>query len=130
MKKIALGVLSLSCALLVASAFGQNDAQKHPCDEALSQADMNQCAGREYRAADAELNKTYSRLSARLDAKAKAKLKQAEAAWINYRDANCEVEAYPNLGGSIYPFIYSGCLSRMTKARTAELQSQIEDRNL
>jgi uncharacterized protein YecT (DUF1311 family) len=89
---------------------------------------MSACAHREYEAADAELNKAYNRLASKLDADARARLKEAELAWIKYRDANCEYESAFYLGGTMRPMIQSLCLARVTKARTAEIGGQIKDR--
>jgi len=91
---------------------------------------MNQCAGQEYQAADAVLNQVYSRLVAKLDNDEKAQLKEAQTAWLKYRDANCELVADQFKGGTIRPMIHANCLADMTRKRTIELRTQIKDRNL
>ena len=87
------------------------------------------CAHREFQAADAELNKAYGRLAGILDAEEKALLKEAELAWIKYRDSNCTFESSQYAGGTMRPMIESFCLARVTKARTAELKEQFELRS-
>lgn len=125
MKRTAKALL-LSLAL-VSAAPAQRQAEKHPCDDARTQADLNVCADKQSSAADAELNRVYGRLAAKLDADARAKLKTAEVAWLKYRDANCEYEAYGFEGGTMRPMVFSLCLERVTKARTAELREQLKD---
>ena len=118
--------------LLIASAAFSVSAQEkksEPCPEAQSQFEMNQCAGKAYKAADAELNKVYQKLAAMLDEEEKSQLKTVETAWLKYRDANCEFVGDQFKGGSIRPMIYALCLADMTRNRTAELKNQITDRD-
>jgi uncharacterized protein YecT (DUF1311 family) len=91
---------------------------------------MNQCAGKDYQSADAVLNQVYPRLVAKLDNDEKAQLKEAQTAWLKYRDANCEFVADQFKGGTMRPMIYANCLADMTRKRTIELRTQIKDRNL
>jgi uncharacterized protein YecT (DUF1311 family) len=119
---IALSVLSVSVS-------GQKPKPK-PCEDAQTQADMNICWGNEYKKADAALNQTYQQLAAMLDDEQKAQLKNAENAWIKYRDSNCEFVADQYKGGSIRPMIAAICLADVTHNRTTELKNQIKDRKL
>jgi uncharacterized protein YecT (DUF1311 family) len=96
------------------------------CNRALSQSAMNICADRDYRASDARLNATYTKLMSALgDIGFKAKLKASQRAWIEFRDRECTYQTADNEGGSIHPMVYAGCLARLTKARTRELESQL-----
>ena len=113
-------------AAAAAGAKTQKERQIQPCEERGSQAEASGCAHREYEAADAELNKVYGRLAAALDAEDKALLKASELAWIKYRDSACEFESSQYKGGTMRPMIESFCLTRVTKARTAELKEQYE----
>lgn len=125
--RIAIGAL----LLVIVGAFSVSAQEKKPgpCSDAQSQAEMNQCAGKAYKAADAELNKAYQKLAAMLDDEEKAQLKNVETAWLKYRDANCEFVADQFKGGSIRPMIYALCLGDMTRNRTAEIKNQITDRD-
>ena len=125
--KVAI-VIVFASLLVVASTFGQG-AKKAPCSDVNTQAEMNICAGKEYKAADATLNRVYQQLVAMLDAEAKTQLKEAQTAWIKYRDANCDFVGDQYKGGSIRPLILGLCLADVTKNRTAELRAQIKDRN-
>jgi uncharacterized protein YecT (DUF1311 family) len=91
---------------------------------------MNQCAGKAFRAADATMNQVYRRLVSMLDEDEKAQLKEAQTAWLKYRDTNCEFVADQYKGGSIRPLIEATCLGDMTKSRTTELKTQITERTL
>lgn len=125
MRSILLMVLVLS----VGSTFGQGTQKPAPCSEAGTQVEMNDCAGKEYKAADAALNRVYQQLVAKLDAEEKTALKTAQTAWIKYRDTNCDFVADQYKGGTIRPMIYALCLADVTRNRSAELKTQIEDRD-
>lgn len=94
------------------------------CDK--NQQTMNLCAQQRYEKADAALNRTYNRnLKAQPDVAAQHRLRDAQRAWISYRDKDCAVEAGPReTSGSIWPLQYYGCLERHTMRRTMELQQQ------
>jgi uncharacterized protein YecT (DUF1311 family) len=122
----------LLCLTLMIVSEAYTLAQKKkpdPCASAQSQAEMNICAGKEYKSADAELNQVYQKLSSILNDEEKSQLKEAENAWIRYRDLNCEFVADQYKGGSIRPMIHGLCLADVTRNRTAELRSQIKDRS-
>ena len=120
--------LLMSLALMSVPVAGQKQKPK-PCEDAQTQADMNICWGNEYKKADATLNKTYQQLAAMLDDDQKAQLKNAENAWIKYRDANCEFVADQYKGGSIRPMIGAICLADVTNNRNTELKDQVKNRN-
>jgi uncharacterized protein YecT (DUF1311 family) len=123
--KLFIGLLLVLIGVSV-SVSGQ---KTKPCADAQTQADMNICWGNEYKKADAKLNQTYQQLAAMLDADEKTQLKNAENAWLKYRDTNCEFVADQYKGGSIRPMIAAICLADVSNNRAAELKNQIEDRN-
>ena len=123
----------LTILLLLSFGSVSTNAQKpkksDPCANPQSQAEMNQCAANDYIAADAVLNQVYQKLVAKLDEDEKAQLKEAQNAWLKYRDTNCDFVADQFKGGTMRPMIYAGCLADVTKKRTSELRTQIEDRS-
>lgn len=76
------------------------------------------------------MNQVYRKLVLMLDEDEKAQLKEAQTAWLKYRDASCEFVADQYKGGSIRPLIEATCLGDMTKRRTTELKTQIKERTL
>lgn len=106
---------------------------------------MDRCADFEYKNADAHLNRVYRKAiqymtddleraqklgdetQIRYEQTAIASLKEAERAWISYRDIQCKAAAQQYQGGSMAPMIYSQCLATVTKHRTADLKSVYED---
>ena len=125
--KYALTLLILFAAVAI-SVFGQEQKKTDPCADAQSQAEMNMCWGKEYKAANAKLNKIYQDFMSKLDESEKVQLKNAQLAWLKYRDANCDFVADQYKGGTMRPMIAAMCLAEVTNARVNELKSQIKDR--
>ena len=103
--------------------------------------DMNFCAEIDFERADAALNAAWREAIA--DARAgdreidrqsdqrptaEAKMREAQRAWLIFRDAQCTYEGYGEArGGSMEPMIYGGCRARLTRERTAQLRPQPND---
>jgi len=98
------------------------------CDNATDQATMNQCAAQQNKAADKELNVLYQQITERLKASPDSKklLVGAQRAWIGFRDAECRFSASGVEGGSVYPLIYSNCLTDLTKARVEAFKTYLK----
>lgn len=126
MKKIILSILLLSALLSPSDAPAQKRPTQDPCANPRTQTAMNECADREYKAADLALNKIYKQLLSKLEGEQREGLKRVEQAWLKYRDANCDFEASFVEGGSMQPLVRSSCLADLTKKRTAELRRQLE----
>ncbi|WP_048645689.1 lysozyme inhibitor LprI family protein [Nitratireductor soli] len=98
------------------------------CGDLTNQTDMNICAGKAYKASDAELNKVYRKIQARLkdDADTAKLLVSTQKAWIGFRDAECKFSSSGVEGGSVYPFVSSSCLDAMTKSRIEDLKVYLD----
>jgi len=122
------------CALLLLGISlatpAQHKKKPEPCADMLSQADMNICWGNEYKKADVELNQAYRKLAERVDGEQREQLKEAQLAWLKYRDTNCAFVADMYKGGSLRPTVLAMCLMDVTNNRTTELKTQIKDRDL
>ncbi|MEI9889020.1 MAG: lysozyme inhibitor LprI family protein [Rhizomicrobium sp.] len=116
MKTLAFAALALPLLLTAAPAAAAR------CDNAQDQNTMNRCAAEDYARADAVLNRTYQKVMRDLDDHSRALLRASQREWIKFRDAECTYVNAANEGGSIYPLVYNGCLTDMTKTRTRQLQ--------
>ena len=98
------------------------------CANASDQATMNQCAGQDYKAADKELNAVYQQVTGRLKGNPDGKklLVSAQRAWIGFRDAECKFSSSGVTGGSVYPLIYSNCMTAVTKVRVETLKQYLK----
>ena len=100
------------------------------CSSPVDQHSMNQCAEREYQAADRALNARYQatrKAISAVDPEADRLLVTAQKAWIPFRDAHCRTSAQSNKGGSMEPLMWFSCLARTTEARTKQLQDLAGD---
>ena len=113
--------LRIVCIVVCAMTFGSRF-------EAQTQLEINQSAQRELQRAEAEMNSELTRLFALAAQKPAsiAKLKEAQSAWRAFRDAHVkafwpsdERGAY----GSVHPMCVANELTRLTKARVAELRA-------
>jgi uncharacterized protein YecT (DUF1311 family) len=91
------------------------------CGNAVTQLELNECSANEFKKADAELNQIYNRVLSTLDEKNRGNLREAQSAWVAYRDANCKSAAEYN-GGSMSPMVQSFCLKENTSDRIKELK--------
>ncbi len=131
----------MSFALTIAfAAAAMQPMTEAECAAAMSQMEMNACAQQAFERADAELNALYRRLidGAREDDRspdngrsdgddrpgAEATLREAQRAWVAFRDAHCRGEGYAERGGSMEPMIFHQCLERLTRERIAQLTPQ------
>lgn len=108
------------------------------CADPQTQVEMNACAAIDFERADAELNAEYRRAIAHARASDRevtsrpegddrpgdeATLRQAQRAWVAFRDAHCRLEGYEARGGSMEPMLYSICSAALTRARIAQLRA-------
>lgn len=101
------------------------------CADPQTQVEMTTCSGAAFKAADTELNAAYKAAMATMkawdadldpaDQGAAEALRDAQRAWIPYRDAACGAEGFFYLGGSMESMVVTDCLTRLTRERTAAL---------
>ena len=120
--------LAVPFLLLAGAAHGQ----QVDCANAIAQVELTLCAEQDWLAADAALNAAYklARQAMRdIDAAlpehergAEAHLRDAQRAWVTFRDAACAAEGYQMHGGSAEPMVIYGCRARLTQQRATDLQ--------
>ena len=104
-------------------------AQEHPCDGAETQIDLNECSYVAWEEADVELNEAYAAAMGVVEPygePAQEAFRDAQRAWIAFRDADCAAEAALWEGGSAEPMILYGCLETVTLQRTDDLWANSE----
>ncbi len=108
---------------LAVAAFGLalgSSAAAAEC-KGTTQADLNTCADADLKRADAAMNAAYLKLMKRIGPQAQAALKEAQRAWLPYRDKSCDLEALGTEGGSAQPMVRAGCVTALTEERTRRL---------
>ncbi|MGZ2747761.1 lysozyme inhibitor LprI family protein [Burkholderia stagnalis] len=113
--------------LLLSLAMAANAHAQANCANAPDQAAMSACADRAYKKSDAELNRAYQAVTARVrdNRPLSDKLVSAQRAWVAYREAECGFSSAGAEGGSVYPMVVSMCLDDLTKARLESLQGYL-----
>lgn len=128
---LALTLLSGSVSIVFAQDWDCSDPGNLP------QQGMNYCAALDFEAADAELNALWPRLVEQArdndaldidDGRPgyEETLRDAQRAWIVFRDANCSYEGYAAKGGSLEPLLVATCRAAMTRDRIGELKDQLQ----
>ena len=118
--------------LLVAFLSSPATAQNWNCDDPQVQQEMNYCAEQEWKEADRRLNAEYRKARAAMQnlddvmpegqKGAAVALRDAQRAWITFRDKACEAEGWLFRGGTMEPLIYWTCMSSLTEQRTKSLE--------
>lgn len=83
------------------------------------------CVGDDYANADATLNRSYQSVMRALDPEGKALLRDAERAWIGFRDKHCAFVGAASGGGSIEATVIGQCETELTIDRIAQLAWQL-----
>ncbi|MDD1017240.1 lysozyme inhibitor LprI family protein [Pseudomonas rubra] len=126
MKRPFLAIGLLLCCSSIAQAQDDYSPDYTACMKtAESTLAMNNCNGAEIKHQDSRLNSAYKKAMAGLEGPQQAQLREAQRAWIKYRDANCKLY-YSLTGGTIDQLNGAGCLLSSTKARADELQALLE----
>lgn len=121
-------LLSLLAALVYGLAAAQTLwAAPSDCANAVTTADMRACADRDYRAADVELNRVYADLRSRLSGAQQERLKEAQRAWIAFRDRQAAFVGGVAAGGTLGPLLEVSELADLTRKRVEQLRRYLND---
>ena len=126
MKKKILLITLLSSFALHAVSVGQEKPPENLCDEARTTAQMRECQNQRYQKADDKLNQVYRQLMSQLSKTRQKKLREAQRAWIQFRDKNAEFMASDVEGGTMNPLVDVFWLTVMTERRVAELKESLQ----
>jgi uncharacterized protein YecT (DUF1311 family) len=95
---------------------------------AQSQPEMTAQSWAEFDKADKELNEVYQKVLKSMDDDiGRQKLVAAQKAWVKFRDAQAELDADSERGGSLANQVMAISETDMTKARIAELKQYLAD---
>ncbi len=116
---------ALTFVLLSGSAVRAQDEKIDCTSQSLNMRELDQCAGRVFKAADARLEALYRLLMKKYDAPNGALLAAAQKSWLAWRDAECSYETNGTAGGSINAMMWTKCRTAKTEARFKELDAQL-----
>jgi uncharacterized protein YecT (DUF1311 family) len=106
-------------AIALAPSYGQDSNFKPPGTEEQATVDR----------ANGELDKVYKQLMAKLDADQQKTLKEAQRAWIKWRDAEADIIARLGgaIGGSAMRVDYANAQAKLIKERTEVLRGYLKE---
>ncbi|KQT61329.1 hypothetical protein ASG52_00080 [Methylobacterium sp. Leaf456] len=113
-----------ACVAVAAFGLALGSAAAAEC-KGTTQADLNACADADLKRTDTAMNAAYGRLMKRIGPAAQQGLKEAQRAWLPYRDKTCDLEALGAAGGSAQPMVRAGCLAAITEERTKRLSGYL-----
>jgi uncharacterized protein YecT (DUF1311 family) len=94
---------------------------------AQTQASINAEARADFQRADADLNKTYQSVLAKLPTvESKQKLREAQRAWVVFRDVEAAHAAKEADGGSMAPTLRYATMTHLTQDRIKELKALLD----
>jgi uncharacterized protein YecT (DUF1311 family) len=112
------GVYALGCSAAHAADCKSQD---------LNMMEMTQCADQRLKSTDAELNTVYAALMKKIEAPDQKRLRDAERAWIAFRDSECLFRiGGEDQGGTLWPMLELQCKADMTEARVKDLREQVK----
>ena len=122
--RTALFVLVIcNCSCSIAAAQHMN-ATHAPCQKTSGvTAELDNCFGNAYRAADVQLNRLYKQIRQVLTPDEQQQLITAQRLWVQFRDATCSAESDLYKGGDAESPAYSACLEEETRLRVADLKT-------
>lgn len=93
-----------------------------PASFSQTTVEMKADASRAYGVSDKAMNTAYAELMGVLNAEGKKRLKEAQRAWIAYRDAQAGFDSHHLAGGTMEGLEQVGALNLLTQERTKRLR--------
>jgi len=87
---------------------------------------MLDCTGEEFRRQDARLNTAYRRAMSSFSSENREALKEAQRAWIKYRDTSCSLLQGVEGGGTLATVAEADCILGITAERARWIESLLE----
>lgn len=113
-------VMAIPALLALTFAASAQDEEAQTCPDAVSTVDIVDCLDELYEGEDARLNTAYRAAIEPLEGDQRTLLRDAQRAWLAFRDANCLF--YRSGDGTIAAIEGSSCMVDVTRARADELE--------
>ncbi|CDX34058.1 conserved exported hypothetical protein [Mesorhizobium plurifarium] len=123
---LAVAIFAVAAGLAMLLTTPAARAAAIDCAAAKTQADLVTCTAANAASADVGLNAVYKALAGRLAPADLKRLRDAQRAWIPFRDKECAFRTKPYADGSVYSTLVETCRAELTKVRLAQLQHQLQ----
>lgn len=90
--------------------------------------EMRECINKELVRQDERLNQAYRKYSNSLSSSVRNSLKEAQRAWIHFRNKECIWAGASEGGGTLGPVIVDNCHLELTTRRASEFESLLSQR--
>lgn len=120
---VALALGGASGSALAADPSAKAGEKKINCETTVDNNDLLICAKRDLDLAQKRLDGLVKQGMATLPVKARPVFENAQRAWVAYRDADCQWNAYEIESGNSSELIQATCLADLTAARVEELEA-------
>ncbi len=88
----------------------------------MTTVEMRECLNQRYKQADEALNHVYQQLMSQLSKMRQTRLREAQQAWMLFRDKSAAFVASETEGGTMQPLVSLSVLASMTERRVTELK--------
>lgn len=129
--------LLLAATLYACMSLGASAQENIDCGYPLNNSERTYCAEKALSEANTNLETVYRDLLARVvqmdDAVpehlkgASAALEEAQAAWVSFRELDCNAYSFPFKGWTRGSELYRNCMIIMTMQRIDDLQATLDD---
>lgn len=126
MRFLSLFILTLLCA---PTASANQSSHIAYCDEADSTAALQDCVNKHYTSAQDRLNAAYEAVTAELEEDDLNILRDIQAQWVAYRDAECAWESSRVETEGLMKIYELSCETRMTEDRIALLEATYDKKD-
>lgn len=126
MKKACSILFAITVLFISTSVRADKVPERKYCSEG-NQLEMNYCDARRFEQADKEMNRLYKKQLARMqNPKSIERFRDAQRAWVTFRDKVCLYEAGPREeSGSIWISSESACMTYRTELRIKDLNEYL-----
>ena len=135
----AFAATAVTLALFIPAASALADDIPGCDNQTLNNMELDQCAGKAFKAADTELNQVWPKVLAFIDSQSadmpadagkawKDSMLAAQRAWVTFKEDDCNAVQYEWYGGSGASLAVTSCLYHHTADRVADLKSRYLDR--
>ncbi len=113
-------VMTIPALLTLTFAASAQDEEAQTCPDAVTTVYIVECLGEIYEEQDARLNTAYRAAIEPLEGDRRTQLRDAQRAWVAFRDANCMF--YRSGEGTIAAIEGNSCMVEVTRSRADELE--------
>jgi uncharacterized protein YecT (DUF1311 family) len=129
MRPVMRNVSRITVCMLLAAPLGGQAEGVADCESRQGTHEQRACYAEAYREAERNLTEVYRKLMNTLsDDYERLLFRHAQIAWKRYRDAQCDLEAYPYRGGPDSAPMRERCLAEQMEARRWQIEAYQDGR--